>query len=85
MVLRKLDSHKQKKKKKRKEERKEEIKKEISSFHKSVHKISSKWTKNLHAKPDALKLLKENIARALFHINHSNISFGSVLNIHFDP
>ena len=38
-------------------------------------KIHSKWIKDLNIRPDNIKLLKENIGRMLFNINHSNILF----------
>ena len=38
-------------------------------------KINSKWIKDLHVKPDTLKLFEENIGRTLFDINHSKILF----------
>ena len=38
-------------------------------------KINSKWIKDLNIRPDTIKLLKENIDRTLFGINHSNILF----------
>ena len=37
--------------------------------------INSKWTRDLHIKPDSIKLLEKNIGRALFDINHSKIFF----------
>ena len=38
-------------------------------------KISSKWIKGLSVRPDAIKLLEENIGRTLYDINHSKILF----------
>ena len=38
-------------------------------------KINSKWIKDLNVKPDTIKLLKENIGRTLYDINHSKILF----------
>ena len=36
-------------------------------------KINSKWIKNLDIRPDATKLLEENIGQTFFDINHRNI------------
>ena len=38
-------------------------------------KINLKWIKDLNIRPDAIKLLGENIGRTLFDINHGNILF----------
>ena len=37
--------------------------------------INSKWIKYLDVRPDAIKLLEENVGSTLYDINHSKILF----------
>ena len=43
--------------------------------------ISSKWIKGLNVRPEAIKLLAENIDRTLSYINHSKILYDPPLRL----
>ena len=47
----------------------------LEHFLTSCPQINSKWIKDLHARPETIKLLEENIGRTLFDINHSKILY----------
>ena len=38
-------------------------------------KVNSKWIKDLHVRPETVKLLEENISKKLSDINHSRILY----------
>jgi hypothetical protein len=40
----------------------------INSFLSPCTKLKSKWIKNLHVKPDTLKLIEENVGESLKHM-----------------
>lgn len=43
----------------------------------TIYKVNGKWTKGLAIRMETVKLLKDNMSRTLFDINHNNILFGS--------
>ena len=48
---------------------------EIRILSNTIHKSKFKWIKDQNVRPDTIELLKENIGRTLFNINHNKIFF----------
>ena len=53
----------------------------LEHFAMSYTKINPKWIKDLNVRSESIKLLKENICRTHFDINHSNIVLGMSLKV----
>ena len=53
----------------------------LEHFLTTYTKINSKWVKDLNVSPETIKLLKENIGKALSNTNHSRILYDPPLRI----
>ena len=51
------------------------LKNKFRTFFNIIYKNKLKWIKDLNLRPETIKLLKENIGRTLFDINHSKILY----------
>ena len=51
------------------------VKEETRTLSNTIHKINSKWIKDLNIRPETIKLLEENIDKALSDLNHRKILY----------
>ena len=57
------------------------VKNEIRTLSNSIHKNKLKIIKDLNVRPETIKLLEENIGKALSDINHSKILYDPPLTV----